>query len=65
MKKTICMIAVAAISFGSVNAFAGYAGSTNTTGHYKDQEKGHEEKDEDEEDDERYYTMKKDTAMKM
>jgi hypothetical protein len=63
MKKTICMIAVAAISFGSVNAFAATPVQTqqqDTTKKEKDdtKKKKHKKMMKD-------TTMKKDTAMKM
>lgn len=63
MKKTICMIAVAAISFGSVNAFAETPVQTQqdtTKTKKKDTKKKmkHKKMMKD-------TTMKKDTAMKM
>ena len=62
MKKTICMIAVAAISFGSVNAFAAMPVQTqqDTTKkkETKKKMKKHKKMTKD-------TTMKKDTAMKM
>jgi hypothetical protein len=64
MKKTICMIAVAAISFGSVNAFAETPVQTQqdtvskTKKHMKKKMKMHKKMTKD-------TSMKKDTAMKM
>lgn len=62
MKKTICMIAVAAISFGSVSAFAATPVQTqqDTTKkkETKKKMKKHKKMMKD-------TTMKKDTAMKM
>jgi hypothetical protein len=58
MKKTICMIAVAAITFGSVTAFAAAPMQTqqDTTKKKVTKKKGKMAKD---------TMMKKDTAMKM
>lgn len=64
MKKTICMIAVAAISFGSVNAFAATPVQTQQQDTLKMKKKSmkkkmkHKKMMKD-------TSMKKDTAMKM
>lgn len=64
MKKTICMIAVAAISFGSVNAFAAMPVQTQQQDTSKMKKKPmkkkmkHKKMMKD-------TSMKKDTAMKM
>jgi hypothetical protein len=62
MKKTICMIAVAAISFGSVNAFAETPVQTQQQDTSKMKKKPMKKKHKKMMKD---TTMKKDTAMKM
>jgi hypothetical protein len=59
MKKTICMIAVAAISFSTVNAFAAMPMQTQQDSTSKTKKKDMKKKMKKD------TTTKKDTAMKM